>query len=301
MIAKSNSELLTVAVVVVCASLWGIFWLPLRAFESAGLAAGWATLAQFVTPVLVLLPAAVLRTLRRLPIGLTRFDSGLLVGSAFVLYFESLLLTDVVRALVLFYITPAWGTLLEVTCMGRRLTARRALALVLGFSGLLVILGVDTGVPLPRNLGDWMAFAGGITFAIGSMRVRQAPQVSVFEQVFSFFLYGTALALVLVLLPIPEMGQAPDLHSVRRLTPWLLLMAACFLIPVMWGLLWGSQRVDPGRLGILLQMEAIIGIGSAALFAGEPFGWREATGAILVVGAAMCDALTSRPRPGNPV
>jgi len=102
---------------------------------------------------------------------------------------------------------------------------------------------------------------------------------------------------VLVLLPIPEMGQAPDLHSVRRLTPWLLLMATCFLTPVMWG----SQWVGPGRLGIVLQMEAIIGIGSTALFAGEPFGWREATGAILVVGAAMCDALTSRPPPGNPL
>ena len=31
--------------VVAAASLWGLFWLPLRAFESAGLEAGWATLA----------------------------------------------------------------------------------------------------------------------------------------------------------------------------------------------------------------------------------------------------------------
>lgn len=277
--------------VVVAASLWGLFWLPLRAFESAGLEAGWATLAQFIAPAVLLTPLALCRVSRGRATGLGEIWTGLLVGSAFVLYFESLLLTEVVRALLLFYITPIWGTLLEVTFMRRRLSGVRAIALLLGLSGFCVILGFETGVPKPRNLGDVMALVAGVTFAIGTMRVRQRTQVPVFEQLFSFFIYGGLLAGLLVLLPIDELGAPPSVPVMTVLAPWLVLMAAAFLIPVMWVLLWGSKALNPGRLGILLQMEAVVGIGSAALFAGEPFGFREVSGTVLVVSAALIDTL----------
>jgi hypothetical protein len=70
--------------------------------------------------------------------------------------------------------------------------------------------------------------------------------------------------------------------------------AAGFLIPVMSGIYWGSRHVDPGRLGILLQLEAVVGILSAALLAGEPFGLRQAIGAVLVVGAGFIEVLANR-------
>ena len=62
----------------------------------------------------------------------------------------------------------------------------------------------------------------------------------------------------------------------------------------MWGIYWGSGQVDPGRLGILLQIEAVVGITSAALFAGEPFGVRQAVGAILVVSAGLVEIFGNR-------
>ena len=147
-----------------------LFWIPLRAFEAAGLAAGWATLGQFVFPLLVLLPFAVQRVVIGRPTGAGDVLTGLFVGGSFALYFDSLLLTDVARALILFYITPAWSTLLEIVFMRRSLTKARLLALVLGFSGLLVILGGRSGVPVPQNLGDTMALISGMIFALGTLR-----------------------------------------------------------------------------------------------------------------------------------
>ena len=78
--------------------------------------------------------------------------------------------------------------------------------------------------------------------------------------------------------------------------PWLLLAAVGFLIPVMWGLLWGSKHIDPGRLGVLLQLEAVVGIGSAALLTDEPFGLVELLGTVLVVAAGIVDVLGDRDR-----
>jgi drug/metabolite transporter (DMT)-like permease len=73
-----------------------------------------------------------------------------------------------------------------------------------------------------------------------------------------------------------------------------VLAAVGFLIPVMWGILWGAQHMDPGRLGILLQLEAIVGIASAALLTDEPFGLVEVLGSALVISAGIADVLGER-------
>ena len=258
-------------VVLVASAAWGLFWIPLRAFERQGLGPAWATLAQFLTPLAIMTPFAVARLLRGKPTGFSQYRSGLLIGGAVALYLSSLLLTDVARALILFYAMPAWGTLLEVVVMRRRFTRWRGISLLLSLSGMLVILSAGHGFSLSMNLGDLLALLSGVLFAVGAMLVRQAPETSVFEQLVGFFLYGSVA-------PCPSRccrwpsWTPPSFDQVVALAPWLVLAAAGFLIPVMWGIYWGSRNVDPGRLGILLQIEAVAGITSAALLAGEPFG-----------------------------
>lgn len=281
-------------VVVVASAAWGLFWIPLRAIERQGLDPGWVTLTQFLAPFLVLVPFAVLRWLRKQPTGIQQYRTGLLVGTAVALYLVSLLLTDVARALILFYAMPAWGTLIEVGLMRRPFTRWRALSLLLSLSGMFIILGLGDPLSASINLGDLMALLSGVLFAFGAMRVRQAPETSVFEQIFAFFLYGTVAALTLSLLPLAALGQPPSGDQLLALAPWFILIAVAFLIPVMWGIYWGSRHVDPGRLGILLQIEAVVGIGSAALFAGEPFGIRQAVGAVLVVSAGLVEVIGNR-------
>ena len=281
-------------VVLVASAAWGLFWIPLRAFERQGLGPAWATLAQFLVPLAIVTPFVAARWLRGRPTGFAQYRSGLLIGGAVALYLSSLLLTDVARALILFYAMPAWGTLLEVVVMRRSFTRWRGVSLLLSLSGMLVILSAGHGFSLSMNLGDLLALLSGVLFAVGAMLVRQAPETSVFEQLVGFFLYGSVVALSLTLLPLAQLGRPPSFGQVVALAPWLVLAAAGFLIPVMWGVYWGSRNVDPGRLGILLQIEAVAGITSAALLAGEPFGAPQAVGAALVVGAGVVEVIGSR-------
>ncbi len=284
-------------VVAGASAAWGLFWIPLRAFQSEGLAPAWTTFGQFLAPLVALIPFALLRVARRQPAGIKQYRTGLLVGVAVALYLDSLLLTEVARALILFYAMPAWGTLLELGLMHRPFTRWRAMALLLSLSGMLAILGPGGGSSASANIGDVMALLAGVIFAFGAMRVRQAPETPVFEQVFAFFLYGSAGALALAMVPLAALGQPPDLPQLVRLAPWLMLVAVCFLIPVMSGIYWGSRAIDPGRLGILLQIEAVVGIASAALLSGEPFGPRQALGAALVVGAGVVEVAGNQRRP----
>ena len=281
-------------IVATAAAVWGLFWIPLRVFERSGLDPAWVILSQFSAPLTLMAPFALRRLWRRQPTGIRQYDTGLLIGAGVVLYCESLLLTDVVRSLILFYVMPAWGTLVEVGLMGRRFTLWRGVALVLSLLGLLAILGLGNSLSGSFNIGDVMALLSGIIFTFGAMRLRLAPETSVFEQVFAFFFFSSMVAVGLSLLPLTVLGQPPALEQLTALIPWFMLMAGGIFIPAMWGLYAGSRYVDPGRLGILLQLEAVVGIGSAALLAGEQFGLREAIGALLVISAGLVEVFVNR-------
>ncbi len=283
---QSTKSIRPELVAALSAAAWGLFWIPVRALEDQGLEPALVTASQFIVPVTCLIPFVLIRLFGNKPLGLQHFDSGLLIGAAFALYYESLLLTDVVRALILFYIMPTWATLIEILILKRRFTRWRGLALLLGLGGMITILNIDTSFRLFLNLGDAMALASGLFMAFGVTRVRQLPESDVFSQVFAFFFYGAIVSMLLLLIPVTAPSAVPQANLVWRLLPWLILMSVCFLIPIMWGLYWGSKYVDPGRLAILFQFEAIIGIGSAALLTGEPFGIREMTGALLVLSFA---------------
>ncbi len=285
---------LPVTLLLVAAAAWGLFWIPLRAIESAGFPAGATVVGQFVAPTLVLLPFAAVLAWRGRGTGLRQWHTGLMAGGAFALYADSLLLTDIARALILFYVSPAWSTVLEVWLLKKRLTMARFAAMGLGFAGLAVLLGGDGTLPVPRNAGDWMAIGSGIIWAWGSTRIRLHQEVGHFENVLSFFLYGAVVATAVMLLPLASLGPLPPLTAAAGFAPWFLLIAAGFLVPVVFLQLYACKWLDPARVGILLQAEVVFGVVSAAIWTSEPFGWREACGFVLVLSSALTEVLVNR-------
>lgn len=271
--------------------LWGLFWIPFRALGDAGFAGGWASLAFYLASTLVLLPGALVRRQHLKAAGSGLLFTGAVAGAAFSLYATALLLTEVVRVLLLFYLTPVWGTLLGRALLGERITWYRGAALLLGLAGLVVILGFEGGFPLPRNAGDWMALLAGIAWAWGSLRIYMQSQVEAYETTFAFFAGGTLVTAVVALLPLEANEAAPALAMLGAAWPWLALLVAVFGVPPVLMTLWGAARLTPGRVGILLMGEVAVGIVSAALWAGEPFGVRETLGAVLIVGAALVEVM----------
>jgi drug/metabolite transporter (DMT)-like permease len=111
---------------------------------------------------------------------------GLLAGFAFALYIASLVLTDVVRAILLFYMSPLWSTLLGILVLKERLTGNRVVALLLAFSGLYIVLVVEGGLPIPRNKGDWFALTSGFCWSIASVKLFQGGAQMIIEKVTIF-------------------------------------------------------------------------------------------------------------------
>ncbi|MCU7959090.1 MAG: EamA family transporter [gamma proteobacterium symbiont of Bathyaustriella thionipta] len=94
------------------ASLWGLVWYPLRLLEQAGLAGLW-TLAMMYSSITLILLLAVWRRLR-LAQADGRFVLLLMLTAGWcnVAFALAMLQGEVVRVLLLFFLSPVWSVLL---------------------------------------------------------------------------------------------------------------------------------------------------------------------------------------------
>ena len=206
------------------------------------------------------------------------------------LFTTALALTDVIRAILLFYLTPAWGTILGLMFLGERLDRARILALLFAFVGLAVIFGGNGGIPIPRTTGDIFALLSGIFWAVGSMGLLKAPAIPARVQVFGFFL--GALVLSLITLGVMQgQGGVPISVSWDPSVMGYVLIYTLYMIPMVFLTILPATVLPPARIGVLLMSEVVVGAISAALLSGEAFGAREALGTLLIIAAALFEVL----------
>ncbi len=294
-LSTSTGQLLPAIAVTLCGLAWGIFWLPVRLIEDAGVGGAWTSVLLFAAATAAPLPWLFNRRVWSGNVPNALF-TGLLLGTAFALYTVSLVMTDVVRAILLFYMTPVWSTIADVTIYKRRLTPVRAISIALGISGMLAILGTGDGLPVPQNAGDWVALLSGLSWAAGTLRSHASPATNIVLPVFSFALCGLVSSIVILFWSGTHDPALVRLDNATEVVPWIILMGILIFVPTNFLVVWAAQRIDSARVGILMMTEVLAGSVTAALWAGEPFGWRQGLGAALIVCAGLVEALPSRRR-----
>ena len=291
-----------VGVVLVCAALWGLWWWPVSLLETAGIDGAWIGFAMSAG----VLPIAVIWAAAR-PGGLSpRAVAGAaLAGLAVTLYGVAAYHTDFLRAVLLFYLAPAWSTLIETVFFGRRWRRRTGLALGLSFAGVLLLTrgGLGTAGPGsdPGALGDWLALASGMAWSAGAALVFSSRRAELSRVLVVAGLGGTAGALAIAAVEGTLASGAAKLPGALAARPEAFALAALYVGLVLAGTLWGAFRLPPAAMSYLLSVEILSGLLSATLILGEPFGLPEAAGAACILLAALLEVgAAGEPRPDAP-
>ena len=265
------------------AGAWGIYWLLQRILEEGGLTGGWGTIAQMLIGVLVLLPFSIWRKIKGKTFGFELPLTGLLVGGGFICYALSFLLTDVVRALILFYMTPVWTTIFEILFLKKKPGWQRAVSLAFALGGLWIVFSEQTIIPLPENTGDWIALAGGVIFAAGMIRLEVVKTDGAFPIIFSFFFYGAIFNIVAGYLLADYLGEMPPIEAFISMTTFLIVLSIFYFIPTGIVILWAPTQIGAGICSILFLSEILVGVISSSILTDEPFGWRQILGSSLII------------------
>ncbi|EAU44932.1 DMT family transporter [Salipiger bermudensis] len=268
--------------------LWGFYWMPVRAMVDHGLPGAWGTVLATVTAAIVLAPLVALRwraLLRADKVGLLSVAAG---GAAFTLYSIGLVYGRVAIIILLYFLTPVWSVLIARYVMGWHTPALRIVAIFIGIAGLLVMLSAGGTLPMPRGVGEWMSLIAGILWAVGTTGIRVRSDLGVIPATFVFAIGATLAGLALA--PFFEPFPTLSLHD-----NGVGLLSLALATGVLWwgvslaALMWATMRLDPARVGILMQTEVIVGAVSAALLAGEHLATLEIIGGGMVVAAGLLE------------
>ena len=267
----------------ISAGAWGIYWLPQRILEEGGLTGGWGTISQMIIGVILLLPIAIWRKTKGKTTGLEIPLTGFLIGGGFICYALSFLLTDVVRALILFYMTPIWTTIFEILFLKKRPGLERVLTLSLALGGLWIVFSKQTVIPLPENSGDWLALAGGALFSAGLVRLELIKTDGVFPIIFSFFFFGAIFNIIAGFLLKEYLGPVPPIEAFVSMALFLIIISVFYFIPTGIVIFWSPSKLGAGLCSILFLSEIVVGVITSSILTNEPFGWREIIGSSLIV------------------
>lgn len=272
--------------------VWGLFWLPLRQLEKSGVPGLWANLVFYVAPLLFVVPTLLLRARQIAAGGVDLQLKGMITALSLVSYSVAILSTEIVRAILLFYLTPIWSGLLARAVLGEPITPVRWLSMALGILGMIVILGDGAyGFPLPRNVGDWVALLSGLGWAVGAVSLRLGKDLHPLDLCCMNFIWSAGYAIVFVIYFVAAAGPMPPVQTMAGTLPWLLPVMLLIVVTGMYATMWGAPKLNPAVVGLLFMTEISVGAVTAAIWSGETFGLQEVLGVVLISAAGVAESL----------
>lgn len=276
-------------------AFWGLFWIPLRHLEQAGL-------PSLIAVALVLslsgIAALVVCIYKHALTELTKPASwiiGINMGLATVLYFYGVMTSDVIRVIFLFYLLPVWTTLAARVIYGEPIGIPQIIVIITAISGLWLLLGGVKSIPLPTNAGDWCGLAAGLCWGTGLALLKGKTWASPSVHCLCTFLSGALIALIAYLLFAPSTHV--DLLPLFA-NPLILLVAigfsAIIVMPSMMGQVWGAGILPAPTSALLTMTEIIVATISAFLLIGTELTGTSAIGALVILIAVLADIFLKR-------
>lgn len=267
------------------ATLWGLFWYPFRLLDGMGVDGLTATCIAYLLPTLLVgwRYASALWKARSYWVWLVIL--GLTSGWSNVGYVLGALEGEIMRVLLLFYLSPLWTVLFARLFLQERLNGLGWLVIALSLGGALVMLWQPDGrLPLPANQAEWFGLSAGITFALSIVAGRYlGTDISNGVKTLAVWL-GVAVLTGSGLLFVPPQA------GLTTLTPTaigLLFGLAIAIGSVTYAVQYGITRVPANQSNIIFLFELVVAALAAYFLTQERMDWQEWLGSCMILASSL--------------
>jgi len=270
---------------------WGIIWYPYRLLQEAGFS---GVSASFYTYLIAMVIGVVLlgRHWRDL---LSAHNSmcwlALAAGWTNLSYVLAVIDGEVMRVMLLFYLSPVWTLLLAHFWLKERAGLQGVLVIATSLLGAFIMLydaTLPTNMPLPHNQSEWLALSAGMGFSLMNVQSRKFGDLSLVSKSFSVWLGVVFITVVSVLF----FGQDFAMPTTMRNVDWMwlggvgvLLFASTLLVQ------YGVTHMPAVRASIIFLFELVVAAIAAYYLAGEDMSLNEWVGGAFIVTAAIYAAV----------
>jgi drug/metabolite transporter (DMT)-like permease len=151
----------------------------------------------------------------------------------------------------------------------------------------------ETPWPIPQSLPDWLAIAGGFSFALTNIVLRRLRHIEAPERIFSMFFGGAVLASCSALVGMGA-GLVPSLPAPQ--VEWTLVGLALSLgfLASNIALQYGAARLDAHASAIIMLSEIVFASVSSVALGAAALTTRTMLGGAMILFAAVWSAWDGR-------
>lgn len=265
------------------ATMWGLIWYPMRLFEQAGMSVVWVTLIMYLTAGIASLPIFISQRFHWKQIPLDLLWLALAAGMTNLAFLVALNEGQVMRVMLLFYLSPLWSVIMGRWWLGEKLSWIAIVMFVLAMGGTMLMLWrPEAGLPWPHGLADWLALFASVCFAINNVLSRKLAAVPMVLKT-TIILWGVVGVSIVVL--FLQQASMPDVD----ITVWLsaVLVGGGIIIAMTVTVLYGLARMPVYLGAVIMLFELIVAAISSALLTTEMMTVAEWLGGALIFAAAF--------------
>ena len=276
---------LAITSLVYAATLWGLVWYPYRLLNEAGVGGIASSFITYAVPLIAIgwLHGRELHRARSRWMWLTAL--GLAAGWTNLAYVLAVLEGEVVRVLLLFYMSPLWTVLFSRILLNEKLNRVGVMVMALSLGGAMVMLWQPNGdLPLPANRAEWLALSAGVMFALSNVIARHLSGVSEGSKAVSIW-FGVAVLSVGGLWLSP--GELDFIEHADGYV-WLLLLGVGVAIGSMtYAVQFGLARVPANQAIVIFLFELVVAAVAAYFLSMERMGLQEWVGAAMIIAGSL--------------
>jgi len=283
--SKISVSQLAVIILTISSVGWGITWLPIKLIHEMGLDSMHLILIAFSSAAVVALPWLIKQY------GLWKSSMGFMLmillagGFANAAFQTAITHGDVIRVMILFYMLPVWSIIGGRIFLKEKIDAIRMIAVTLCLSGAAIILDVWNTSWQGISYIDLLAIGSGLGLAITNILFRFTQSIPLMSKVAVSFIGCTVLIGSFMALS----GNGASLPQPTTAIPLAMLYGAVWIVLITMGTQWAVTHMEAGRSSIILVMELVVAVVSAAIIANAQLGINEMIGGAMVIAAALLE------------
>ena len=202
-----------------------------------------------------------------------------------VCYFTAISMMTLSTAAILLYTSPIWIMLMSLLFFHEKLTAQKILALVLAFSGCVLVSGISGGgltlVGLLIGLGSGVGY--GLYSILGTVALRRYSPFTV--TTWTFIIAG--IGSILISHPADIVAKFAAAPSLPGLLGFSLLTALVTAVIPFLAYTLGLRHVEASKAGILATVEPMVATLIGIFVFSEPLTLMSGLGVLLILTAVV--------------
>lgn len=266
------------------AFVWGIIWYPYRLMANAGVSGIYSSFYVFILTIAIALPYFFI-TKKKVPIWSKDFWLlALVAGYTNISYVLAVIDGEVVRVMLLFYLSPVWTIFLAHFMLNEDTQKRHYIAVFISLIGAFIMFWEPGYLIHLDSKSDWLALSSGLGFAITNVMTRKHEHMTVNQKALAIWLGVIVVAIICIMF---DKNAMPTLDFFRPVDAAIMMAIALSLFLSTLLVQFGVTQIKAVEASSFFLFEIVVAAISSYFLVGESIAFKEWLGGIFIIAGVI--------------